>query len=122
MNGWKQGSLDIKALAQLQPLVELMRVAPFEADMWTAQNSFSEVMTSVASRMPNDCTPEWLKQFRRLGESLGISVPRPFPAVVAPEKSGATPVRFPPNCSVENVTDATVAPKPITIPFDAAAQ
>jgi hypothetical protein len=122
MNGWKQSPLDLKALAQLQPLVELMRVAPFEADMWTAQNSFYEVMTSVASRTPSDCSPEWIKQFRRLGESLGISVPKPFPAVVAPEKPVSAPVRLSPNRSVENMAEATRAPNPTTIPFDAAVQ
>jgi alpha-amylase/alpha-mannosidase (GH57 family) len=122
MKEWKQSPLDLNALAQLQPLVELMRVAPFEADMWTAQNTFYEVMTSVAFRTPNDCAPEWLKQFRRLGESLGISAPRPFPPVVAPEKPESPPIRSKPNRSIENAGEATPAPKPITIPFDAAVQ
>ncbi len=121
MTDWKQSPLDLRMLAQLQPLVELMRIAPFEADMWTAQNSFFEVMTSVASLTPSDCSPEWVGQFRRLGESLGIGVPRPFPAVVALEEPASAPVHLVRNRLVENVAEAPLATKPVTSPFDAAA-
>jgi alpha-amylase/alpha-mannosidase (GH57 family) len=120
MNRWTEIPLDLNALAQLQPLVELMRVAPFEADMWTVQNSFYEVMLSVASLTPNECGRDWLEQFRRLGESLGIGVPRPYPAVLAPTKPEPQTVSLPSKGTAELV--APVGPKPVTSPFDAAVQ
>ncbi len=120
MKRWKQRPLDLHALAQLQPMVELMRVAPFEADLWTAQNSFYEVMISVSPMPHNACSPGWLKQFGRLGESLGIAVPPPFPIAAARAKTEPVPVSLPSKGTPELV--AQVGPKPLTSPFDAAVQ
>jgi alpha-amylase/alpha-mannosidase (GH57 family) len=81
---WKRQPLHLETLAQLQPLVELMRVASFEEDLWTAQNAFYELMISIASTAPQSCTPAWLERFRQLGGSLQISVPESYPASPSP--------------------------------------
>ena len=120
MTAWKQSPLDLKALEQLQPIVELMRVAPFEADLWTAQNNFYEVMILVAALTPDDCSSEWLTEFRRLGESLGISVPKPFMRLPVPAEPEPELIVLSSKGAAELV--APVAAKPVTSPFDAVVQ
>jgi alpha-amylase/alpha-mannosidase (GH57 family) len=79
---WTQNPLNPEALAQLPPLVALMQVAPFEVDLWTAQNSFYEMMTSIASLRHEDANSDWRQQFSSLGENLGIVVKLPSPEAV----------------------------------------
>jgi alpha-amylase/alpha-mannosidase (GH57 family) len=119
MNRWKQSPFDLDTLAQLQPLVELMRIAPFEADLWAAQNSFYEVMVSVASQKPNRCSPEWLNQFRRLGENLGVGVSQRYPAVVTSSDPEPPPI---PARETTGTKVTLGSPGLITSPFDAAAR
>jgi len=78
MDRWSRNPLELEALTQLEPLVGLARVAPFEADLWQAQNTYYEVMTTVASVKPSHLSAPWLQKFRQLGDSLGIAFLEPF--------------------------------------------
>ena len=69
---WQKAPLKLEALSLLQPLVSLIRVAPLDVDLWTAQNSFYETMSSIACLSPDCYTPEWLREFQNLRDSLGI--------------------------------------------------
>lgn len=121
MMRWKKSPMDLRALAPLEPLVALMRVAPFEEDLWSAQNSFFEVMLSVARVAPNDCSAEWLQHFRELGESLGINVPRPFPPAARSAKPEPHRVRVATSRATQHLPQPTT-PGLVTSPFDAAVQ
>src|SRR5689334_12923526 len=82
-SGSSDGSLGTKPARigssnSARPLVALARVAPFEADLWQAQNTYYEVMTTVASLKPSHLSAQWFQEFRRLGDCLGIAVSEPL--------------------------------------------
>src|SRR6266542_1084484 len=91
---WARNPLELEALTQLEPLVALARVAPFEADLWQAQNTYYEVMTTVASLKLSHLSAPWLQEFRKLGDCLGIAVPEPLSRTIVAaspqEKSWST--------------------------------
>jgi len=80
MKAWASNPLELTTLTRLQPLVSLLRIPPFEADLWEAQNTFYEVMTAISSLKPTHLTDAWLQRFRHLGDQLGIAVSPEFPA------------------------------------------
>jgi alpha-amylase/alpha-mannosidase (GH57 family) len=79
MDRWARNPLDPEALSQLERLVALARIAPFEADLWKAQNTFYEVMVAIASLKPSRLGGRLLEESHRLGDGLGISVLKPLP-------------------------------------------
>jgi len=81
MKGWASSPLELEALMRLQPLVSLLRIPPFEADLWEAQNAFYEVMIAISSLKPSHLSGQWLQHFRSLGDHLGIAVSQAFPAL-----------------------------------------
>jgi len=88
MDRWSRNPLELEALAQLEPLVALARVAPFEADLWRAQNTYYEVMTTVASLKLSHLSVPWLREFWRLGDCLGISVSEPLTGTIVSASLG----------------------------------
>jgi hypothetical protein len=99
-----------------------MHAAPFDADLWLAQNCFYDVMISVSSLARDQHAREWLQHFYELGESLGIAAPKVIPAADAPV---IPPVR--PLSDSMRTTDGVMAntaslSAAVTSPFDAAAQ
>jgi alpha-amylase/alpha-mannosidase (GH57 family) len=80
MKAWASSPLKLNTLTHLQPLISLLRVPPFEADLWEAQNTFYEVMTTISSLKPTHLRDAWLQRFRHLGDQLGIAVSPEFPA------------------------------------------
>ena len=78
MNHWARNPLELDALSPLEPLVALARFAPFEADVWQTQNIYYEVMTTVASLKVPRLSAQWLQEFRRLGDCLGIAMLPPL--------------------------------------------
>jgi alpha-amylase/alpha-mannosidase (GH57 family) len=72
-------SLDrLKILDQATALV---RMLPFEVNLWTAQNVFYEILQSLfrqfasEARLGDEFASRWIEQFRQLGEKLSVRVP-----------------------------------------------
>ena len=80
---WRQKPTDLATMQALEALVSLGRVAPFNADLWEAQNQYYETMAtlSVRGRLPVDAT--WLRQFQKLGEDMGIAPSRSLGAGIS---------------------------------------
>ncbi len=73
---WSKEPLNLNNLVELQPMVSLLRAAPFEADLWNAQNTYHSVMRAISELEGPIANEEWLDHFRKLGESLGVAVPK----------------------------------------------
>jgi alpha-amylase/alpha-mannosidase (GH57 family) len=73
MERWARSPLSIETITPLQPLVALMRLPALEPDLWTAQNIFYERSQAVSSLSRSALPAEWLREFRKLGEALGIA-------------------------------------------------
>jgi hypothetical protein len=87
---WAENPLKLGALNQLEPLVSFMRAAPFEADLWSAQNTYYQLMTTIASLKLSPENEDWMQYFRSLGERLGIALPQAHPQLVAPPEAERT--------------------------------
>ena len=49
------------------------RLRALEPDLWKAQNIFYERAQAIASLSREALEPEWLREFRKLGEALGMA-------------------------------------------------
>jgi alpha-amylase/alpha-mannosidase (GH57 family) len=78
MERWSKDPLDLKRLTELGPLVSLLCTAPFESDLWNAQNTYYKVMMAISRLEPPNVDEKWLKHFRKIADWLGIAVPKPF--------------------------------------------
>ena len=83
MRRWASNPLELETLAQLEPLVSLMRVPPFEADLWDAQNTYFNMTVTISSLKPSHLSAQWLQHFRSLGECLGVALPQAYPPMTA---------------------------------------
>jgi alpha-amylase/alpha-mannosidase (GH57 family) len=65
----------------LDQAVDLVRMLPFEVNLWKAQNAFYGILQSLYPRFQSEAalgdefSRNWLEQFRRLGEKLSVLVP-----------------------------------------------
>jgi alpha-amylase/alpha-mannosidase (GH57 family) len=65
----------------LDQAVELVRMLPFEVNLWKAQNAFYGILQSLYPRFLREAAQgdefsrDWLEQFRRLGKKLSVLVP-----------------------------------------------
>ena len=84
MYRWSNEPFVLQTLSELEQLISLLQAAPFETDFWDAQNTYYESMKAVMQLKPKDPGDMWREVFGRLGNNLGISVPRM--ALVAGEK------------------------------------
>src|SRR5579864_1717232 len=94
MSCWAGDPFDLRSLQQIEPLVSAMGQLSFEVDLWSAQNTFFEVMATIKPVITSRIHSEWLSAFRSLAKRLGMpmselhsSVPRtkekePTPAVL----------------------------------------
>jgi len=73
MDRWAASPLSLETLTPLEPLVSLMHLPAFEPDLWTAQNIFYERAQAILSLSRSALDPEWLREFRKLGQALGIA-------------------------------------------------
>jgi hypothetical protein len=71
-------SFELQTLSELELLIPLLRAAPFEADLWDAQNTFYELMKATTRLKTSGASETWLQLFCSLGESLGIAVSQTF--------------------------------------------
>jgi hypothetical protein len=79
---WSGAPFELRNLSEVEPLISLLRAAPFEADLWEAQNTYYELMKAITRSKPGTVSDTWLQLFRSLGDSLGIAVPQIFRSAV----------------------------------------
>jgi hypothetical protein len=102
MERWSKEPLDLKRLTELEPLVSLLCTAPFEADLWNAQNTYYKVMTAISRLEPPNVDEKWLEHFRKIADWLGIAVPKSFLLTSAERDELTSPPSIP--CSVHPAT------------------
>jgi alpha-amylase/alpha-mannosidase (GH57 family) len=78
MDRWAANPLQLDTLAELEPLVALGRVPPFETDLWKAQNTYYELMIAISDLKLPSLSLEWMSSFRRLADHLGVALPDAF--------------------------------------------
>ena len=106
MDRWARSPLSIETIRPLQPLVALMRLPALEPDLWTAQNIFYERAQAISSLSRSAPPAEWLREFRKLSEALGIADLLTIPA--APNE-----IEFAPD--VDRPTPASSAGAPLLL-------
>jgi alpha-amylase/alpha-mannosidase (GH57 family) len=65
-------------LQRVESVVLLARSAPFEIDLWRAQNRCYEILQTTYLEMrreTGDTAAEWIERFRALGEAVSVRVP-----------------------------------------------
>jgi alpha-amylase/alpha-mannosidase (GH57 family) len=87
MARWVRSPLSMETITPLPPLVCLMRLPALEPDLWTAQNIFYERAQAIASLNRSGLAPEWRREFRKLGEALGIADLLRIPAEPLPTEA-----------------------------------
>lgn len=65
----RQNHKRVERLNRLFPLLERFKINP---DLNKSQNYYFEIYTEIMDR--DGCSPEWIKQFNILGDSLGVKV------------------------------------------------
>lgn len=65
----RQNHKRVERLNRLFPLLSDFRIQP---DLNKSQNYYFEIYTEIMEK--NGCSPEWIKQFNMLGDSLGVKV------------------------------------------------
>jgi hypothetical protein len=70
---WSQDPLNLDALCELEALVSMLRAAPFDADLWNAQNSYYYLASTISGIEPGMLGDDWLESFRNLGKLLGMA-------------------------------------------------
>jgi hypothetical protein len=75
MQRWATDPFEVLALSELEQLVRLLGEAPFDPDLWEAQNIFYGLMKGLGSYDAAHPSQTWFQLFRSFGERLGIAVP-----------------------------------------------
>ena len=80
---WSKDPFEITVLTKLEGLVSLLYAAPFKADLWKVQNTYYDLMATIASLTHRHMggsdvafSDVWVEHFCALGESLGIALPQ----------------------------------------------
>jgi alpha-amylase/alpha-mannosidase (GH57 family) len=81
MERWSKDPLQLHTLVEAERLVSLLRTAPFDADLWNAENTYYNILTAISELEPPIANEEWLDHFRKLGDGLGIAAAQSFLAL-----------------------------------------
>jgi len=76
MNRWMRNPSNLHILGEVENVIALPRVHPFELDLWRSQNAYYELSQAVAGNGAGTVNDAWLSHFRGLGQWLGIAVPQ----------------------------------------------
>ncbi len=98
---WLKEPLVLQTLSELDQLIELLQAAPFESDLWRAQNSYYEVMNVVRHLKTSAPGEAWLRIFRSLGTRLGIALPQIAVAAAGEGKFSAAAVPHTPQVELD---------------------
>jgi len=77
---WMRDPGNLEALKELENVVALSRVQPFELNLWKSQNAYYELSQAVSGNGHRIVNEDWLSHFRGLGQWLGVvALPQPPP-------------------------------------------
>ena len=80
---WAKDPFELEYLRDVQRLVSALSGMEFEANLWKAQNTYYELMSSISSLKDFDVDEEWRRAFQDLGTTLGMAVSRSCDAKVS---------------------------------------
>lgn len=73
---WMREPGNIRLLEEVEDLVALSRLHPFELNLWKSQNAYYELSQAVAGDGHRIVAEAWLNHFLGLGKWLGVAVPQ----------------------------------------------
>ena len=73
---WMQNPGNPQILEEVENLVALSRLQPFDLNLWKSQNAYYELSQAIAGNGHGTAHEDWLEHFRRLGQWLGIAMPQ----------------------------------------------
>jgi hypothetical protein len=85
---WMREPGNTRILEEVENLVALSRLHPFELNLWKSQNAYYELSQAVAGNGHGIVTEAWLNHFLGLGKWLGVAVSQ-LPA--APPRADTEP-------------------------------
>jgi alpha-amylase/alpha-mannosidase (GH57 family) len=80
---WQRKPADLSTLQTLESLVQLAHVAPFQVDLWEAQNQYYELLQTISANSHLYVDRTWLGHFHKLGDKLGVAPSQAFAAIMA---------------------------------------
>ena len=73
---WMQNPGNPHVLEEVENVVALSRMQPFDLNLWKSQNAYYELSQAIAGNGRGAVHDEWQEHFRRLGQWLGIALPQ----------------------------------------------
>jgi len=73
---WMRSPGNLQMLEQVEDVVSLSRLQPFELNLWKSQNAYYELSQVLAGNGRSAVNEAWLNHFRGLGQWLGVAVPQ----------------------------------------------
>lgn len=86
---WMRSPADLDALSEVEDVIALSRVQPFELNLWKSQNAYYELSQAVSGNGHGIVNEAWLSHFRDLAQWLGIALPQLAAAPHTEEKPAA---------------------------------
>jgi alpha-amylase/alpha-mannosidase (GH57 family) len=75
MDRWMRNPGNLETLEEVENVIALSRVHPFELNLWKSQNAYYELSQAVAGNGGGVVNEAWLNHFRGLGQWLGVAQP-----------------------------------------------
>jgi alpha-amylase/alpha-mannosidase (GH57 family) len=76
MDSWMRNPGNRDTLEEVESVIALSRVRPFELNLWKSQNTYYQLSQEVAGNGSGIVNEVWLSHFRRLGQWLGVALPQ----------------------------------------------
>jgi hypothetical protein len=73
---WMREPGNTRILEEVENLVALSRLHPFELNLWKSQNAYYELSQAIAGNGHGILTEAWLNHFLGLGKWLGLALPQ----------------------------------------------
>jgi len=76
MDRWMRNPGSLESLEEVEDVIALSRVHPFQLNLWKSQNAYYELSQAVTGNGAGTVNPAWLSHFRGLGQWLGLALPQ----------------------------------------------
>jgi alpha-amylase/alpha-mannosidase (GH57 family) len=73
---WMRNPGDLGTLSEVEDVIALSRIQPFELNLWKSQNAYYELSRAIAGNGHGIVNEPWLSHFRGLAQWLGIALPQ----------------------------------------------
>lgn len=73
---WMRSPSNMQALEDVENVIALSRLQPFELNLWKSQNAYYELSQAMHGNGQAGVDEVWLSHFRGLGQWLGIAMPQ----------------------------------------------